>query len=513
MSTTDDSTNQQRQKENDEDFIQFYGGKLISSVPLVIFVIWSIVQTAVFQVSDTNGLVVGSVFSLLIGMVFVKGPIVPYANAIFEGMAQRVVATAIIALMWALMFANILQSGNFVQGLVWTALNINVGGSLFPAVTFILTAVFGLAVGTSFGTAVTFTTLFYPAGILLGSNPLLLFGAILSGAILGDHLAPVSDTTIVSAVTQSADIGGVVASRFKYVLLAVIPTVLLYALAGMVLPGVSIAGDTSKILAQNSNPIGLVHLCSLGIVIYLAIKGRHILVTISTGILVATILNIGLGLAKISDLFLLTIPENVWSSGFSTIIPFVTVGSSTGISGAIYSGVTGAFSTSILLLLILAMTQIMSNGGVFELILNWIVENVKTVKSAELAIVGSSAVLNSFFVVHTSAEIILGPYISQLGKRFNVNGYRRANLLDTPLAGVAAFFPWAGPVLLGYGVMSGTLVQDYSWFTKEIVVNTAYIAPFVFYGWFVLIAIIASALTGFGREYTTDDLPEEVSRI
>ena len=43
------------------------------------------------------------------------------------------------------------------------------------------------------------------------------------GESLGDNLAPVSDTTVVSATTQETDIPGVVRSRFKYAIVAALP--------------------------------------------------------------------------------------------------------------------------------------------------------------------------------------------------------------------------------------------------------------------------------------------------
>jgi len=122
-------------------------------------------------------------------------------------MTQPVAVTAIVAWIWAGMFAQLLQDGGFVGGLVWLADSAGVGAALFPAITFVLAAVFTTGIGTGYGATVAFVGLFFPAGVLLGANPVLLFGAILSGAIFGDNLAPVSDTTIVSAVTQDADIG------------------------------------------------------------------------------------------------------------------------------------------------------------------------------------------------------------------------------------------------------------------------------------------------------------------
>ncbi|WP_368280521.1 Na+/H+ antiporter NhaC family protein, partial [Halalkalicoccus subterraneus] len=202
--------------EGDEPRIEFYGGRGMSALPILIFIIWAIAQTALWRISDEAGLVAGMLIGLIVGMFFVKGNWKTYANTIFEGMTQPVAVTAIVAWIWAGMFAETLQIGGFVDGLVWLADIGGVGAALFPAATFVLAALLATGIGTGYGTTVAFVTLFFPAGVLLGANPVLMFGSILSGAIFGDNLAPVSDTTIVSAVTQDSDIGGVVASRFKY---------------------------------------------------------------------------------------------------------------------------------------------------------------------------------------------------------------------------------------------------------------------------------------------------------
>src|SRR5690625_5317338 len=96
--------------------------------------------------------------------------------------------------------------GGLVEGLVWIGSVTGVEGGLFVALTFLLASVFSTAVGTGYGTTVAFCTLMFPAGIAVGADPVILFAAILAGAVFGDNLAPVSDTTIVSATTQEADV-------------------------------------------------------------------------------------------------------------------------------------------------------------------------------------------------------------------------------------------------------------------------------------------------------------------
>src|SRR6056297_2475902 len=243
--------------------IEFYGGPAASAIPIGLFIVWAIFQSGLLRIGDTQGLVAGMLISLIVGMFFAKGDWKSYANTIFEGMTQRGAATAIVAWLWAGMFSDTIQAGEFVSGLVWAAEALEVGATLFPAITFILAGLLATGIGTGYGTVIAFTGLFFPAGVLLGANPTLLFGSILSGAVFGDNLAPVSDTTIVSAVTQDADIGGVVASRFKYAIVAAVLAFATYLLAGASLSGLDIAGDAQEILVSSAEPLGLLHLVSM----------------------------------------------------------------------------------------------------------------------------------------------------------------------------------------------------------------------------------------------------------
>lgn len=86
-----------------------------------------------------------------------------------------------------------------------------------------------MATGSGFGTISTMSFILYPAGILLGSNPAVLAGAILSGAAVGDNIAPVSDTAIIASSSQEyqnregvADIGSTVKQEQNLLLLQVL---------------------------------------------------------------------------------------------------------------------------------------------------------------------------------------------------------------------------------------------------------------------------------------------------
>ncbi len=509
-------------RESSESTLEFRGGPAASAIPITVFIVWAVFQSGVLGIGDTSGLVVGMLVGLIAGLPFVRGDWKAYADAIFEGMTQEVAATAAVAWLWAGMFANTIQVGGFVDGLVWAASAAEVGAALFPAVTFLLAGLLATGIGTGYGTTIAFVTLVFPAGLVLGTNPILLFGAILSGAVFGDNLAPVSDTTIVSAVTQDADIGGVVASRFKYAVLAAVPAFGSYLVAGAVLPtfeGAAGAGD-----AAGGAVWGLVHLLPVAIVIATAINGRHIVEAVSWGLGSAAVLNVLLGYTglvevEVSDMLVFAASE---SSNLATTLdtaPLIgafveTVpAAEAGVGGSLYNGAVGFFPLIVLTLLIVAGAQIMRQGGGFDALQEWLLRSVATsVRRAELTMVLGTAAVNAMVTINTAAEIAIAPYVRTLGRRFNINGYRRANILDANTSALGYIFPWGGGVLAGFTAMQ-TLPEEYSWFTAEMVVNPAAVFPYVFHGWFLVAVFLLAAVTGFGREYVSDRSSEEVSRV
>jgi len=464
-----------------QTILQFRGGPLGAAAPLVFFVIWAI-TISIMGALDENGLVLGMVIGLVLGMFLCRGEWSDYANQVFAGMANPVATVTIIAWFWAGMFAQVLQVGGLVDGLVWLGQESGATGSLFVGATFVLAATFASAVGTGYGTAVAFCTLMFPSGLILGAEPVWLFAAILSGAAFGDNLAPVSDTTVVSATTQETDIPGVVRTRFKYAIIAALPALVIFLLVGGN-DGAIDRARADEILATSASPEGLVLLAPFALVIFLALRGFHILVTLTWGILTAIALELLLGLAEPSAILFFD-------------------PSRTQVGGALVNGISGYVVLSILILLIVAGGHVMQLGGALDAL----VENLKrianeSVARAEVAIWSIVFSLNMFITINTAAEITAAPVVSKLGKRFKLHPYRRANLLDAVTSAVGYIFPWGGGVLIGYQTIRN-LESSYDFI---VVVPPTEVWPFVLHGWFLAGIMLVAAITGFGRSYEGPD--------
>lgn len=476
---TETTTTQQQVEQPPMASLSFRFGALGAAVPLVFFVIWAITTSILGLVSEI-GLVMGAVFGITLGLFFCASRWSDYANGLFEGMTQPVGVVAIVAWFFAGMFSQVLQVGGLVDGLVWLGSVSGVTGGLFVAMTFILAGIFSTAVGTGYGTTVAFCTLMYPAGVAVGADPTMLFAAILSGAIFGDNLAPVSDTTIVSATTQGADVPGVVRSRLKYAIGAAIPTAILYTVFGG-------GGDTSfadpavlEAMMSSTEPTGLLMLVPFALVLVLALSGQHLLTSLTWGILASVPVILIAGTGSLSDLI-------AFDANADTVI-----------TGALVQGVKGYVNMAILILLIVSMAYLLKLGGTMEMVTGKLVGWIKdSVRRAELAMWGIVALLNTGITINTAAEIAAAPFVSELGERYHIHRYRRANMLDAVTSALGYIFPWGAPVLLGWATIQ--LIQEtYSWLP---IVAPTEVFPFVFQGWLLAAIMLMAAITGWGRRY------------
>ena len=168
------------------------------------------------------------------------------------------------------------------------------------------------------------------------------------------------------------------------------------------------------------------------------------------------------------------------------------------VEGALVDGIAGYVNMAILILLIVAASHLLRLGGTMEVMTRALMRWINgIVRRAELAIWGIVALLNSAITINTAAEIAAAPFVKEIGEKYSIHRYRRANMLDAMTSALGYIFPWGAPVLLGLGTMVG-LQERYEWLP---VVQPTSVFPFVFQGWFLVIVMLLAALTGWGLRF------------
>ena len=110
---------------------------------------------------------------------------------------------------------------------------LGVGLDLLPAIIFLVAAFIGFAMGTSWGTIALILPIII--GVFDASDPLFLVavGSALAGAVYGDHISPISDTTILSSAGAKCNHLRHVATQIPYATLVMVICFVGYIIAGI----------------------------------------------------------------------------------------------------------------------------------------------------------------------------------------------------------------------------------------------------------------------------------------
>lgn len=111
----------------------------------------------------------------------------------------------------------------------------NVPLLLLPALVFLVAGFTAFSIGSSWGTFAIMIPVAMPIALTLGIDPALLLGAVLSGAVFGDHASPISDTTVVASMAAATDHIDHVRTQLPYALLAGGVALVLYLGMGLTL--------------------------------------------------------------------------------------------------------------------------------------------------------------------------------------------------------------------------------------------------------------------------------------
>ena len=462
--------------------LEFRGGCGVAFLPVCIFLFFCILYFVVFKTFEMYALAMGAFVALLISALFTRrGYYERFWEAVYTGAREAVPVTVLLLIIG--MFSAMIKAANISTGFVWLADSLNVDGGLFTAFPFFAVCVIASATGSSLGTMFTCFPIFYAAGILLGSNPSALAGAIVCGGIFGDNVAPISDTTIISAGTQEytkksgfADVGGCVASRLKYSLAAGAISFALFWIFG----GGGTSGSGAKeILAENKNPVTLVMLVPVALMLITAVKTRNIYKAITVGLILGTII----GLA-----FRLLTPDSILSVKDGAPAGFLT------------DGINGMIATITLVISVYGIMGVLTAAGALEKITDMILGSRlgRSACGAELAMMLGISVTTMFFGGVTSASMAtFGKIQNEIGKRVGLHPYRRANLLD----GFANSIVLAVPFLSVFVFIGSSLTAGYEYAGA---LSVTQVGGFMFYCFSLFFVLLFSVITGWGRTYDGD---------
>ncbi|MHC4585818.1 MAG: Na+/H+ antiporter NhaC family protein [Planctomycetota bacterium] len=160
----------------------------------------------------------GLALALLCSQIFgsLRMPVI--SNCFKRGVKRAMIPFVILILAWSLKnCCDSLKTGEFLTAILAG----RVSPHWFPPAVFLVASVTSFATGTSYGTMAILIPTAIPVAFALdgdtyGLTSMISLGAVLDGAIFGDHCSPISDTTIMSSIASSCDLMQHVRTQLPY---------------------------------------------------------------------------------------------------------------------------------------------------------------------------------------------------------------------------------------------------------------------------------------------------------
>ena len=282
---------------------------------------------------------------------------------------------------------------------------------------FLVSSLLSLAIGTSCGTIAALVPI--AAGLVapLGIHPALMMGAVVGGAMFGDNLSLISDTTIAATRTQGIAMREKFVANLRIALPAALAALALYAALGH-----GTAGLPAPAVGWREAVLVLPY----GLVLALALAGMNVMALLFAGTLLSALLGIALG--------------NIDSWTALDLVGKGTLGmSETLIVALLAGGLLGL---------------IRHNGGIA-----WFLEKIGRAahgeRGCELGVLLLVFAVNLFTANNTVAIIIAGPVAKSLSERFGARPARIASILDTGSCILQGVIPYGAQLLMAVSLAKG----------------------------------------------------------
>lgn len=322
-------------------------------------------------------------------------------------------------------FATVAKGMGAVDAAVAIAQKL-IPGQLMLAGMFLVSSLISLSIGTSCGTIAAIIPI--AAGLVgpMKIDPAVMIGAVVSGAMFGDNLSMISDTTIAATRTQNIPMREKFLTNIRIVFPVAILSLLLYALLGhgnVDLPPVTVGWNE------------IILVLPYVLILVLALLGWNVMLLLFSGTLLACAIGIMLHCF------------DFWKS-----------------LELIGKGTLGMSETLIVAILAGGLLGLIRHNGGITWLMDKIGKMVHGPRGCEFGVLLLVSAVNLFTANNTVAIIIAGPVARSLSERFGCKPERIASILDTGSCVIQGVIPYGAQLLMAVSLAkaSGVAVPPFS---------------------------------------------------
>ena len=326
---------------------------------------------------------------------------------------------------------------------------VNFGLSILPAGIvvvglFIIGCFISVSMGTSMGTIAALAPIAVGISEKTGFAMAICIGAVVCGAMFGDNLSMISDTTIAAVKTQGCEMK----DKFKANFIIVLPAAILTCVIFFFLT------RGAEVQLDGTYEYNFLQIIPYLLVLVGALIGMNVFVVLIGGTVLSLIVGIATGTIALGEMF-------------------TVVG----------SGVTGMYDITVISIIVACIVALVKEFGGIQFILDLIRSKINSKKGAEFGIAGLTLLVDCCTANNTVAIVMAGPIAKEISDEFGVDPKRSASLLDIFASVGQGMIPY-GAQLLSAATLTALTPYD--------------IMPYLYYP--VLMAISAILFIAFKKE-------------
>ena len=341
------------------------------------------------------------------------------------GLADKNIITMILIFLTAGVFVGVAGRSS-AESVAYFMLDI-IPAKFAVAVLFVVSCFVSTAMGTSVGTITLIVPIAVAVSEASGFSVQLCIASVMGGAMFGDNLSFISDTTIAACNGQ----GCAMKDKFKENFWIAFPAALVTLIIILIL---SFRTDIAGSVTHDYN---LIQIIPSVLVLIGGIAGFNVFLVLLTGIVSGTVIVLATGNVGVYELI-----------------------------GNIGSGVSGMFETSLVAILVSAMCALIREYGGFEALLSGIRRTFKGKRGGQLGVGLLVGAMDIATANNTVAIVMANPIAKEMSENYGISNRKTASLLDTFSCVFQGIIPYGAQMLvaisaaneLGYAISAFQII-------------------------------------------------------
>jgi Na+/H+ antiporter NhaC len=366
---------------------------------------------------------VAAIPAVILAVLIYRGKLNEGIDAFLKGAAHPNLILMFMVFMLAGAFASVSANIGSVNATVQLGLSV-IPPSLVLPMLFLIAAFIATAMGTSMGTIAACAPIAFGFSQATDIAAVYAIGAVVGGAMFGDNLSMISDTTIAATSSQKVQLR----DKFRINVWIAVPAAIVTLIVYFLLSNASKAIEYQDFNAWLILPYVTVFV--------LAFSRLHVLAVLTIGVFISALM----GLIVIPDMDIFTV------------------------NNAIYNGFVGMFEVALLSMLLGGLSAIMQREGGLQ----WLIERIYAItrlfkvgrqRAGEIGI-SILVVFSNLFVANNTVAIILsGDMAREVAKEYGVDPKRAAALMDIFSCVIQGLIPYGAQLLLACSIAKMSPVE------------------------------------------------------